>query len=47
MKLSELLKGLDYTGEYEDREVTDVTQDSRLVKEGFLFICIKGALKIR
>lgn len=43
MKLSELLKGLDYTGEYEDREVTDVTQDSRLVKEGFLFICIKGA----
>lgn len=43
MKLSELLKGLDVTGEYEDREITDVTQDSRLVKEGFLFICIKGA----
>lgn len=43
MKLSELLNGLEYTGACEDAEVKDVTQDSRLVEEGFLFICIKGA----
>lgn len=43
MKLSELLNGLEYTGACEDTEVKDVTQDSRLVEEGFLFICIKGA----
>jgi UDP-N-acetylmuramoyl-L-alanyl-D-glutamate--2,6-diaminopimelate ligase len=43
MKLSEILKGIDVKNEYSDVEVLDVTQDSRLVKEGFLFICIKGA----
>lgn len=43
MKLSEILKGLNVKNEYADREVNDVTSDSRLVEEGFLFVCIKGA----
>ena len=43
MKLKELLKGIEVLNSYEDKEVLDVTADSRLVKEGSLFICIKGA----
>ena len=43
MKLSEILKGIKVNNTYEDREVFDVTADTRLVKEGYLFICIKGA----
>lgn len=43
MKLSEILKSVNVLNEYEDREVGDVQQDSRLVKEGTLFVCIKGA----
>lgn len=43
MKLSEILKGLKVKNEYADREVVDVTADSRIVEEGFLFVCIKGA----
>lgn len=43
MKLSQILKGVKVLNTYEDVEVTDVTQDSRLVKEGFLFVCVKGA----
>lgn len=43
MKLSEILKGIKVKNDYEDREVLDVTQDSRLVKEGSLFVCVKGA----
>ncbi len=43
MKLSEILKGIVVLNEYEDKEVKNVTSDSRLVEEGFLFICIKGA----
>lgn len=43
MKLSQILKNVKVTNEYTDREVTDVTSDSRQVKEGFLFVCIKGA----
>lgn len=43
MKLSELLKGIDVKNEYVDKEVSDVTSDSRLVEKDFLFICIKGA----
>ena len=43
MKLSQLLKGLEVKNEYTDKEIRDVTSDSRLVEEGFLFICIKGA----
>ncbi|MBQ9531468.1 MAG: UDP-N-acetylmuramoyl-L-alanyl-D-glutamate--2,6-diaminopimelate ligase [Eubacterium sp.] len=43
MKLKEILKGIDVRNEYADKEVINVTSDSRLVKEGFLFVCIKGA----
>ena len=43
MKLSEILKGIDVKNAYSDVDVLDVTQDSRLVKEGSLFVCIKGA----
>lgn len=43
MKLSEILKGIDVKNTYEDTDVKDVTQDSRLVKEGTLFVCVKGA----
>jgi len=42
MKLSEILNGIEVLNKYDDREVLDVTQDSRLVKEGSLFVCIKG-----
>ena len=43
MKVSELLQGIPCTGTYNDVEVLDVTQDSRLVEPGYLFVCIKGA----
>lgn len=43
MKLSQLLQGVDIVGNYIDTEIADVTQDSRLVKEGTVFVCIKGA----
>jgi UDP-N-acetylmuramoyl-L-alanyl-D-glutamate--2,6-diaminopimelate ligase len=43
MRLSEVLKGIDVKNEFTDVEIKDVTSDSRLVEEGFLFICIKGA----
>jgi UDP-N-acetylmuramoyl-L-alanyl-D-glutamate--2,6-diaminopimelate ligase len=43
MKLSQILSGINVKNEYEDREVVNVTSDSRLVDKGFLFICIKGA----
>lgn len=42
MKLSELLKNADVKNSFADCEIVDVTQDSRLVREGFLFVCIKG-----
>ena len=42
MKLSELLKNADVKNSFADCELVDVTQDSRLVEEGFLFVCIKG-----
>ena len=42
MKLSEILKGIDVLNKYSDAEVIDVTQDSRLVKEGSLYVCVKG-----
>lgn len=43
MKLSEILKGIEVKNNYEDREIADVTSDSRLVEQGFVFVCIKGA----
>lgn len=42
MKLSEILKGIEVLSPFKDTEVADVTQDSRLVSKGFLFVCIKG-----
>lgn len=43
MKLSKILNGIEVLNAYEDIEVLDVAQDSRLVKEGTLFVCVKGA----
>lgn len=43
MKLSKILNGIEVLNDYEDIEVLDVAQDSRLVKEGTLFVCVKGA----
>lgn len=43
MKLSQILNGVKVLNTYDDVEVCDVTQDSRLVKVGFLFVCVKGA----
>lgn len=43
MKLSQILNGVKVLNTYDDVEVCDVTQDSRLVKKGFLFVCVKGA----
>ena len=42
MKLSEIMKGIEVLNSYKDAEALDVAQDSRLVKEGTLFVCIKG-----
>ena len=42
MKLSEILKGINVLNSYEETDVLDVTQDSRLVKDGSLFVCVKG-----
>ncbi len=43
MKLSEILKGIKVKNDFADKEVLDVTQDSRLVKKGSLFVCVKGS----
>lgn len=45
MKLEELLKDIDYTlvGGDIDKEILSVENDSRKIKEGTLFFCIKGA----
>ncbi|MBR3149583.1 MAG: UDP-N-acetylmuramoyl-L-alanyl-D-glutamate--2,6-diaminopimelate ligase [Eubacterium sp.] len=43
MKLSRLLQDIEVKNEYTDLEAVEVTSDSRQVKEGFLFVCIKGA----
>ncbi|MBQ9516517.1 MAG: UDP-N-acetylmuramoyl-L-alanyl-D-glutamate--2,6-diaminopimelate ligase [Eubacterium sp.] len=44
MKLTELLKSVDVKNEYTDCDAVEVTSDSRVVKEGYLFVCIKGAM---
>lgn len=44
MRLSEILKGIPVKNEYKDAEVCEVTADSRLVQEGYLFVCVKGAV---
>ncbi len=43
MKLKKLTEGLGYTACPCDEEVTLITDDSRKVTEGCLFVCIKGA----
>ena len=43
MKLSQILKGIKVLNNFNDTEVLDVTQDSRTVKAGSLFVCVKGA----
>lgn len=43
MLLSELLKGVNVIGEYEDREINDVSDKTSRICEGCAFVCIKGA----
>ena len=43
MLLSELLFNVQYTGTYNDVEVSGMTADSRLIKSGNVFVCIEGA----
>ncbi len=42
MKLSEVMRGIEYDGTADGREVRDVMSDSRKVSEGSVFVCIKG-----
>ncbi len=43
MLLSELLKGLNIMSEYEDREISDVTDKTNKISEGCAFVCVVGA----
>ncbi len=43
MILKKLLEGLGYSGYCSEEEITFITDDSRKVCEGCLFICIKGS----
>ena len=45
MKLNELLKNIDFRGCPDDREIINITYDSRKVKNGSLFIAISGENK--
>ena len=42
MKLNKLIKNINYLGNPDDREILNITHDSRKVKEGTLFIAIPG-----
>ena len=42
MKLSRIINNIDYTGKLDDIEISYITHDSRKVKEGTLFIALKG-----
>tara|TARA_B110000438_G_scaffold116199_1_gene113755 strand:+ start:4036 stop:5493 length:1458 start_codon:yes stop_codon:yes gene_type:complete len=42
MKLKDMLKNLKYTGKIDEREINGITHDSRKVKDGTLFVAIKG-----
>ncbi len=42
MKLSQILNGIEVLNNFNDIEISNVTQDSRMVKDGSLFVCIKG-----
>ncbi len=43
MLLSELLKGINILSEYEDREISDVTDKTHKICEGCAFVCVVGA----
>lgn len=43
MKISEVMNGIRSYDIYEDREVTFITDNSKKVAEGCIFVCIKGA----
>lgn len=43
MKLSDLLKGIDYEGTFNNVEISYITDDDRKVKNGAAFVCIKGS----
>ncbi|MBQ6381502.1 MAG: UDP-N-acetylmuramoyl-L-alanyl-D-glutamate--2,6-diaminopimelate ligase [Clostridia bacterium] len=43
MKLSELLAGVQTVSKYRNTKVKDITDDTRKVKKGSVFVCIKGA----
>ncbi len=42
MRLYQLIEGLGLTGQVADCEITGVTNDSRQVEPGMVFVCIKG-----
>lgn len=42
MKLSELLKRVPVLSAYEERDITGITEDSRKVQPGYVFVCVKG-----
>ncbi len=43
MLLSKLLKGLNVLNEYNDTEISDVTDKTGSISEGCAFVCVKGA----
>ncbi len=43
MLLSELLKDVNVLSDYEDREISDVTDKTMKISEGCAFVCVKGA----
>lgn len=42
MQLQKLVRGITFTGEIRNCEISGVTADSRQVQPGMLFVCIKG-----
>ena len=42
MKLSKLLKNIEYKGQHNDQEISSITYDSRKVKNNCLFIAVSG-----
>ena len=42
MLLSDIMKGIEYSGFQGDCEVSDITSDSRRASAGVVFVCIKG-----
>ncbi|MBR4286156.1 MAG: UDP-N-acetylmuramoyl-L-alanyl-D-glutamate--2,6-diaminopimelate ligase [Clostridia bacterium] len=43
MLLSELLKGINILSQYDDREISDVTDKTHAISEGCAFVCVVGA----